>query len=282
LAISRADIDFFSIAQHLVAIEIKVTNDSDSPSAADILELMAAPFGAFVPWRPIATITLPALAPGKVQYVRWRAVVLQPKPLGSPDGVGPRRLLTAFGLADEPPNRRASKEPEKTGQLAIHRSRPHPPATLPACLLDLLLQETPHWAGNINVLVGNVDVERHRAQALRVYPGRLNMAWFIVGGDAPDAYAFGLRGLGTDWDAKLFDTTSRETLVVSADDNGAIVPGEWIETHGSRTMLLALRVPLECDTATVAVHVTQKSTQRKAVVEFSLDPKAAGRGCYTA
>ena len=117
---------------------------------------------------------------------------------------------------------------------------------------------------------------------MRVYPGRLNMAWFVVGAsDDPDAYAFRLQGLASQWDAKLFDMTSRATLTISADDNGGIVPDEWIETHGSRTILLALRVPDKCGAASVAVHVTQKSTQRKAVVEFSLDPKAAGRGCYS-
>jgi hypothetical protein len=151
---------------------------------------------------------------------------------------------------------------------------------LPPGLMDLLLQETPHWAGNINVLVGRTDVERHRAEALRVYPGRLNMAWFIVGDRSADAYAFRLRGVRTDWDIKLFDMTTREALVVSAGDTSAIVPGEWITTEGSRTMLLALRVPRECESTTVAVHVVQKSTRREAVVEFSLDPKAAGRGCY--
>jgi hypothetical protein len=280
-AILPADIDFFNIAPDLVAIEIKVTNDSDSASAVDILELRAAPFGAFVPWRPLARIALPALAPREVRYVRWRAGVLQLQPLGSPDGVGPGNLLTASGLADEPPQQPASKEPEQPGQPAARPSPPRPAGTLPAGLLDLLLQETPHWAGTINVLVGKVEVERHRAQALRVYPGRLNMAWFIVGGGAPDAYAFRLQGSGSSWDARLFDMTSRETLVISAEESGAIVPGEWIETRESRTMLLALRVPRPCETATVTVHVTQKSTQRTAVVEFSLDPRAAGRGCYT-
>src|SRR5437867_1593583 len=109
---------------------------------------------------------------------------------------------------------------------------------MPVGLMDLLLQETPHWAENVNVLVGNTDAERHRARALRVYPGRLNMAWFVVGaGGAPDAYSFRLQDL--------------------------------------------LRVPKKCEAATVAVQVAQKSTQRKAVVEFSLDPLAGGRGCYS-
>jgi hypothetical protein len=280
-AISTADIDFFNIAQNLVAIQIKVTNASDSPSAPDTLELLAAPFGAFVPWRSLARIALPVLAPRKVQFVRWRAVVPQAKPLGSPDRMGPRDLLVALGLGDEPPDKPSSTEPDKAGQTAT-QTPPKPAGTMPAGLMDLLLQDTPHWAGNINVLLGKTDVERHRARALHVYPGRLNMAWFVVGaGGAPDAYAFRLRGLASQWDAKLFDMTTRETLTISADETGAIVPDEWIETHGSRTMLLALRVPEKCEAASVAVQVTQKSTRRKAVVEFNLDPKAAGRGCYS-
>jgi hypothetical protein len=280
-AISAAEIDFFTIAPHLVAIDIKVTNNADATSAPDTLELRAAPFGAFVPWQPLAAVTLPALAPGQAQYVRWRAAVRQPEPLGSPDGVGPRDLLTAFGLADDPPDKPGATRPENARQAAANTRPPQPVAPLPAGLMDLLLQETPHWAGNINVLIGGTDVERHRARALRVYPGRLNMAWFIVGGGAPDAYALRLRGVRTDWDAKLFDMTSRETLAVNSADSGAIASGEWIEAHGSRTLLLALRVPHRCEATAVAVQVTQKSTRREAVVEFSLDPRAAGRGCYT-
>jgi hypothetical protein len=279
--IFEAEIDFFNIAPRLVAIEVKVTNTSDATSAPDTLELRAAPFGAFVPWQPLAAIPLPALAPGQAQFVRWRAAVVQPEPLGSPDGVGPRDLLTAFGLADEPPGKSGAAKPGKARQPAADTRPRQPAAPLPAGLLDLLLRETPHWAGNLNVLVGGTDVERHRALALRVYPGRLNLAWFIVGGGAPDAYAFRLRGVSPDWDAQLFDMTSREALVVSAEDRGAIAPGEWIEAQGSRTFLLALRVPHKCEATAVAVHVTQRSTQREAVVEFSLDPRAAGRGCYT-
>jgi hypothetical protein len=281
LAISTADIEFFNIAPDLVAVQIKVTNDSVAPSAPDTLEILAAPFGAFVPWQPLAAITLPALAPGEARYVRWRAAVPRLEPLGSPDGVGPRDLLTAFGLADEPPDKGAEQVAANTREPAANPSPPQA-AAMPPGLMDLLLQETPHWAGNINVLVGGTDVERHRAQALRIHPGRLNMAWFIVGAPgAADAYAFRVRGVGTDWEAKLFDMTSRETLVLNADDDGAIAPGQWMDTHGSRTMLLALRVPRNCEPAAVSVHVVQKSTLREAVVEFSLDPRAAGRGCYT-
>jgi hypothetical protein len=281
LTVSRSDIEFFNIARHLVAIQVKVTNDSDAFSAPDTLQLLAAPFGAFVPWQPLAAIALPTLAPGSTRYVRWRADVAQGEPLGSPDGIGPRDLLTAFGLADEPPDRSVPKGQEEMRLRAAAASRVQAPARLPPDLMELLVHGAPHWAGNINVLVGRTDVERHLARALRVYPGRVNMACFIVGHGGHDAYAFRIRGLRSDWDARLFDMTSRESLVINSDDSSSIATGEWIESQGSRAMLLALRIPSNCEAAAVEVHVAQKSTGREAVVEFSLDPRAAGRGCYT-
>jgi hypothetical protein len=44
--------------------------------------------------------------------------------------------------------------------------------------------------------------------------------------------------------------------------------------------LLALCPPADCTAAALEVHVTQRSTGQSAVVEFSLDPNAAGPGCY--
>jgi hypothetical protein len=53
---------------------------------------------------------------------------------------------------------------------------------------------------------------------------------------------------------------------------------QWIDTHGSNVMLLALHVPRSCQAAAVTVHVVQRSSEREAVVEFGLDPRAPGRG----
>src|SRR5262249_20150280 len=141
---------------------------------------------------------------------------------------------------------------------------------LPADLMEMLLQETPHWVGNINVLVGNQAVERHLAKALRVYPGRVNMAWFFVGSGGRDCYAFRSGGRGGDWRARLFDMTARQSLVLDVGTNPGIIPGQWIPTDGTRFLLLALKVPDTCQAGTVEVHVCQQSTGRTAVVEFSL------------
>ncbi len=271
-SIARHDIDFFNVGPDRVAIEIRVMNVSEHPSCPAMAVVMAAAFGAFVPWRPLATLPVPALPPGKILYLRCGAIPVRPEFLGSPDRLPPRKLLTALDLADdspEPASQRKESAEWKPGSAA-----------LPADLMELLLQETPHWIGNLNVLVGNKEVERHLARALRVYPGRVNMAWFIVGSAGRDSYSFRLHGLAQDWDTKLFDMTTRESLVLNVAETPAIPSQQWIQTDGSRTMLLALRPPRDCPAGTVEVHVTQKSTGRTAIVEFSLDPKAAGRGCY--
>src|SRR5438067_2103865 len=70
-----------------------------------------------------------------------------------------------------------------------------------------------HWAGNLNVFVGGRDVERHMAQALRVYPGRVNLAMFVVGSGAADEYRFELNGDGTAWNARLFNAVAGHPLL---------------------------------------------------------------------
>jgi len=74
--------------------------------------------------------------------------------------------------------------------------------------------------------------------------------------------------------------TTREALVLDVNKNPALAAEDWIETTHTRCMLLALQPPKNCPAGTIKVHVTQRSTGRIAVVEFSLDPRAAGRGCY--
>jgi len=278
-AISRRDIEFFNVGAVRVAIQIRVANTTGQPSPPDSVILWAAPFGAFVPWQPLAVVRVPALKPGQVVYLRTDAQAVHHLPLGRADRVPPRKLLTALGLEDQPPLEPA--DDKRSAQAPTQAQAPPPPqATMPPDLMQLLIQDTPHWVGNLNVMVGGADVERHRALALRVYPGRLNLAWFMVGSKTPDAYAFRISGCGADWNAKLFDMTSRETLVLDVADNTPIAPDRWIATTGTRTMLLALRPPKRCAAGAVEVQVCQKSTGRTAVVELDLDPKAGGRGCY--
>jgi hypothetical protein len=148
-------------------------------------------------------------------------------------------------------------------------------------LWDYLGRGQPHWAGNINVFVGARSVERHLAKALRVYPGRTNLAMFIVGGrEESDAYAFDIVGLTPDWKAGLFDMTNQTTLLVGSPDT-PIQDVEWVEASGSLMVMLATHPPADCGEGNVEIHVKRRSCQKTAVVEFNLDPTAQGAGCYS-
>ena len=76
--------------------------------------------------------------------------------------------------------------------------------------------------------------------------------------------------------------TSRSTFVVGGAD-APVQEKQWVEAGaGFMMMVLAVRPPLVCEDGNVRVHVTRRSDQKTAVVEFNLDPTAQGPGCYVA
>ena len=141
-------------------------------------------------------------------------------------------------------------------------------------------EANPHWAGNINVLMGDTDVERHMAQALRIYPARTNLAMFFVGDHRSDQYMFELKGLGAEWDAALYGARNLDSLLTRPEDNPAVQQSQWIKLDKTQIMLLAFRPPDDCPTADLEVHVRRRLTGQRAIVEFSFDPSACGPGCY--
>ena len=265
LVLRRDDIVFFSETPGRVRIEVTVRNHGDAPTGPTAASVMAAPLGAFVPWQPLLTLHVPALEPGGTAVLQAEAVRGSPRPLGPPDRVPPRRLLTAL----------ASNDAETPAPGAPSRALAR---VLPADLADLVGRGNPHFAGNLNVFIAGRAVERHLARALRVHPDRVNYAMFVIG-SGPDAYAFHLRGDAV-WEARLSDGTTAQTLAVDPRDAPAVPPSAWIEVTGTRLMFLVLQPPGHCGHGSVEVHVTQRSTRKQAVVEFDLDPQAAGPGCF--
>ncbi len=287
LHVERTDISFANRRPDLVDIRIRVTNTGIEPSEPTQAILSAAPLGAFVPWRPLAVVPVPGLEPGESFVVRAEARQPRQRPLGTPDRVPPRDLLVALGADDNdsPPRRRRSRVAEILAPFSRHRERSVPDdatgldaGELPADPFELLARGNPHWAGNLNIFIGGQAVERHLAQALRVYPGRPNMAIFVVG-SRRDAYAFHLAGAAAEWNAMLLDLTRARSFLPTC--RGPVVPlDQWVEMSGHQMMILALNPPVDCTRQSVEVHVKQRSTQETAIVEFSLDPAAAGPGCY--
>jgi hypothetical protein len=268
LQVSRQDITFANVSPECVRIEITVHNVGTQRSVPTIAPVMAAPLGAFVPPKPLTMLPVTEIEAGDSVLLTLDALRPAIAPLGPPDRVRPRQLLTALGGADDRSNTKGAK---RTGTGVL--------GGLPPDVMELLGRGNVHWAGNLNLFIGAQSVERHLAQALRIYPDRLNMAMFVVG-SVRDAYRFHLIGEGADWDARLFDMTEGQTLQLDVSRVPPVVEDQWLEAPITRVMMLAMRPPHDCQAGSVEVHVTQRSTGKTAVVEFSLDPNAAGPGCY--
>jgi hypothetical protein len=268
LSLERNDINFANITPERVAIAVTLRNRGDQPSEERVAIVQAAPLGAFVPWRPLDAVLVPSLEPGESFTLRLEARRGKPAPLGPPDRLPPQRLLTALGAGDGDGRRAAARR--RVGAGAVE---------LPADPIELMGRRNPHWAGNLNIFVNHKPVERHLAQALRIYPGRVNAAMFVVG-QRRDQYRFSLAGDGADWDAALYDMAACTSLRHAPGHTDPVALNQWLPAEGMRLLMLAVVPPARCRQGTVEVHVEQRSTGRLAVVEFSLDAAAAGPGCY--
>jgi hypothetical protein len=286
LRVERTDIVFCDSVGDRVRVQVTVNNAGDLPSEPTTMTIESAPFGAFVKWRPLSQLIVPALAPGESLELSIEVPRPRPVPLGDFNRVPPRRLLTALGSADQPLQPKTGLQAFvewlwKVRPAPAQRNRPTTDTSLAPDLWDLLGRGQPHWAGNIDVFVGNRRVERHFAKELRVYPGRTNLAMFVVGDStARDAFAFELVGLDTTWKAALHDMTNGNSLAVGPS-TVYIEETHWVESNGGLVVMLATQPPSDCSKGSVEVHVTRRADRQKAIVEFDLDPAAQGPGCYS-
>ncbi len=273
LRVDREDIVFFNTAADRVRIEITVHNTSAVRSTRTPMRVQVAAFGAFLPWRPLKTLSIPPIAPHGRLVAAIEARPDDPVTAGS-EGTPPQTLLTAIG-AEEPPRDRRTDGDRTFDPIAAILGRRESMRQRRAFASP---QWTGlQWAGNINVFLGPSAVERHMARALRVHAGSRNGAVFTVGG--PDVYAFELLGDGPAWGAELYDF-GRFDVSAGMTPEQRIV-GEF-ETRSSRGhVLLVMTPPAYASEGNVVVQVEQRSTSRVALVEFDLDANAVGPGCYT-
>jgi len=286
LRLDRTDISFRDVAGDRVRIEVTVHNDGWLRSTPTVLRIESAPFGAFVPWRPLTRMPVPALEPGESRVVRTEVARPRPAPLGDFKRVPPKRLLTAVSSSDQPSPSNGGASVllwdflwrARTGRASGGAVAGK--ASLAPDLGDLLGHGQPHWAGNINVFIGRKPVERHLAKALRIYPGRTNLAMFVVGDPGRhDSFAFELVGLAPDWKAALYDATNCRNLLVGTSE-APIKDEQWVQSNGGLLVMLATQPPVDCPAGKLEVHVTRRGDEQEAIVEFDLDPKAQGTGCY--
>jgi len=287
LRVERTDISFHDLAGDRVRIQVTVHNASAHGSSPTPMRLESAPLGVFVPWRPLSRLLVPALEPWESRELSVEVARPRPAPLGDFNRVPPKRLLAAVNPADRP-----SPPPDPTVAMMLSLLGWRQPGrsagrdlagntALAPDLWDLVGRAQTHWAGNINVFVGQHRVERHLARALRVYPGRANLAMFVVGSPGrPDGYAFELVGLSPDWKTALFNMANPRSLLVEPSD-APIPETRWVESAGGLMVMLVTRPPADCQAGNLEVHVTRRSCGRTAIVEFDLNPAAQGAGCYS-
>lgn len=56
---------------------------------------------------------------------------------------------------------------------------------------------------------------------------------------------------------------------------------QWVESNGSLMVMLAIQPPADCAEENLEVHVMRRNRPKTAIVEFDLDPRAQGTGCYS-
>lgn len=271
LRADRTDISFQNITPDLVRVDVHVTNDGSLWSPPTEVILQSAPLGAFLTWQPLLTLTVPSLAPRTSTVVSGSAWAPQPAPVAKPEEVWYLSPLLLRALAEQA-EREAREEAEREARRQLRRPAP----VVAADAFALLGRQGVHWAGNIDILMRGKSAERHLARALRVYPGKTNAAMFFVG-DRPDGYRFELSGDAEPWQAQLIDMTRSPSL---KPDRAPDVPAAEFREFSRGMFYLLLRPPKDAERGEVSIHVTRQSDGKEAVVEFSLDSRAAGAGCY--
>jgi hypothetical protein len=252
LEFSRTDI-VFSFEATEIDIALRVRNAGKSQSKREVGRIEAAPFGAFLPWTPLTRFELPLLEPGAAHVLRLRV----PRPaLGGDD---PPR--------GDPPNVRGRVDSPRSPKRRIERIASRVEGM--RALLDQMHKVFPwlarkqlplHHAGNLNVHVGNLSVERHCCGPQLLVAGARNVAAFFVGEDT-DAYRFNVSQAPPGWNVNL------KLAYLHGQD---VVYGRWYD--GAVVGIVQLRVVgvlLDATPDPLEVQVEQRSTGRVATVEFA-------------
>jgi len=260
LTVERQGIRFWNVATDRVHIAIEVRNEGTARSRPTTARLRGAPLGAFVDWTPLAAVRVPAIEPGSSMVVETEARSPVTRPVADLSGRLPKdrpwptaRLLEAKGL------------------LKLLQP-PAEPGVLPGDLMGLLSLRGFHWAGNIDVHVGDTAVERHQA-CTRLHPGRVNMTYFTLGGGA-QAYTLRLEGEAAGWENALYDVAHNRRY----DAADGVFTLEDVGTN--RLLAYACKPPLELEHTKFGIQVERQPGGGQAVVEFDLDAVATGPGSF--
>jgi len=338
LAVEREDICFYNVAADRLRIEVKVQNRSDTASNPEPMMLQFAAFGAFVSWTPLQSLQVPRIRPGGSTLVSTEVVICEDGTLLAEDGGAysedRKRYQAALRTIQDDEQLKtmsawqvvARKVRNLLAENRIKRLRAQrewasenrglrlwlgdtslaefeeffDPESADRPRADLHQGRSVYWVGNINVLMGGIDVERHEARAFRIYPGKINRSWFFLGGHPRCSMSFEILGAGEGWSTKLYETNASSSM--SLRERGELLrfcqglemetypgeliePGKWARLGLSPTIAVEICPPEDATSSTLAIQVLQRSPcggkVRKAVVEFDFSESAVGPGCHT-
>ena len=304
LCVEREDINFYNLAPNRLRVEVTVHNRGYTPSRPETMQLQFAAFGAFVPWTPLQKLQVPQIRAGQSTLVSADALIREDGTLVATDGGSQstardpsRETLRNLLL------RRLGENSQTISKEMIHKLRDQlylranpDNLTIPGSAgLNLHKGRNMHWVGNINVLIGEVDVERHMARAFRIYPGAANRSVFFLGNKAGESHRFQLSGSGAWWPTELsqLGPSAFGSFAIgsklSPDQGMEIEPDVWVSanptplSHGIPygKIGVEIRPPEDATEGSINIEVCRKSDKRTAVVEFDFSKTAVGPGCYT-
>lgn len=295
LRVKREDIQFYNLAPDRLRIEVRVRNMGYAPSIPETMHLQFAAFGAFVPWTPLQILRVPQIRAGESKLVSTDALIRSDGTLVAADGrtkSADRNLSAAARRTTLLRNLRSllSNVGNQSTQNALNLPASFYPGAnqgkhLKSLDMNLHQGRSVHWVGNINVLIGNVDVERHAARAFRIYPGLSNRSVFFLGDKVGESYSFQMSGDGAEWPTKLIRIENMGpgffNFSGGLDCPGAqIPPDDWLGVDPIGLIGVDIRPPEYVKDGGLSIHVCRKSDGRTAVVEFDFSETALGSGCY--
>ena len=111
LRVRREDIEWRNVSPEVVRITVTVHNAGAAPTEETEILLQAAPFGAFLPWKPLARLQAPPLRPGGSARLVTEAFLDPVRVVGNFLDPPRERLLTALGLLGEGGKRDRTRPP---------------------------------------------------------------------------------------------------------------------------------------------------------------------------
>ena len=312
LCVERKGINFYNVAPDRLRIEVTVNNRGYTASGPEAMQLQFAAFGAFVPWTPLQVLQVPPIGAGESRLVGTEAMIRPDGTLVAIDGdqqeegrnlpaAVQRNLLLQSLLRDDKFKSMTASErialmggadwnlQNARSEVANQRKDMQVPQ------LDLHQGRSVHWVGNVKILIGTTDVERHVAQAYRVYPGKANRSVFYLGYKAGESYRFHMAGTGAEWPTKLIrlDGVSfgiflqqiglhRPTQAAQSSQlfEKKIEPDNWFDVDGFGKIGIEICPPEDATQGSLDIEVCRKSDNRTAVVEFDFSETAPGSGCH--